>query len=143
MVSEKEFISQTAESFKKKKIKSFPTQFISFTETKVLSVPPNVLVMGEEFFGMHEILTAERTVACQASTYTEAKYIVYAGREMNSEIAIPTDEKALQDAVTLYEKYLDDLMKEIVSLYKKQFPEGKNSLFVMNEVIMQLRLVRY
>ena len=143
MQIEKEFITKTVEALTKKGIKIFPDEFLSSVETKTISVPSKTLIMGEEFFGSYEILSADRKVVHQASTYSEAKYLVYASRKKAAEINIPLTEDEIKQAVLQYEKYLDSIMKEIVSLYKKNFPEGKNSLFVMNEILMILNLVRY
>ena len=143
MQTEKEFITKTVEILNKKGIKIFPDEFLSSGETKTISVPAKILIMGEEFFGSYEILSADRKVVYQASTYSEAKYLIYASRKKTAEIIIPSSEEEIKQAVLQYEKYLDSIMKEIVSLYKKTFPEGKNSLFVMNEILMILNLVRY
>ena len=143
MQTEKEFLAKTFETLKKKGIKIFPDEFLSSSATKNISVPAKILIMGEEFFGSYEILTADRKAVYQASTYSEAKYLIYASRKKTAEITIPLSEDEIKQTVLQYEKYLDSLMKEIVSLYKKNFPEGKNSLFVMNEILMILNLVRY
>ena len=143
MQTEKEFLAKTFETLKKKGIKIFPDEFLSSSATKNISVPAKILIMGEEFFGSYEILTADRKAVYQASTYSEAKYLIYASRKKTEEITIPLSEEEIKQTVLQYEKYLDSLMKEIVSLYKKNFPEGKNSLFVMNEILMILNLVRY
>lgn len=143
MQTEKEFIAKTVESMNAKGIKIFPDEFISLSGMKTISVPAKILIMGEEFFGSYEILSADRKIVHQASTYNEAKYLIYASRKKTSEINIPSTEDEIKQAVLRYEKYLDSIMKEIVSLYKKTFPEGKNSLFVMNEILMILNLVRY
>jgi len=143
MQIEKEFITKTVEVLTKKGIKIFPDEFLSSVETKTISVPAKTLIMGEEFFGSYEILSADRKVVRQVSTYSEAKYLIYASRKKAAEINIPLTEDEIKQAVLQYEKYLDSIMKEIVSLYKKIFPEGKNSLFVMNEILMILNLVRY
>lgn len=143
MQTEKEFIAKTVESLNAKGIKIFPDEFVFSSGMKTISVPAKVLIMGEEFFGSYEILSTDRKVVHQASTYSEAKYFIYASRKKTVEITIPVNEEEIKPAVLQYEKYLDSIMKEIVSLYKKTFPEGKNSLFVMNEILMILNLVRY
>ncbi|MCK9425162.1 MAG: hypothetical protein M0Q21_03870 [Ignavibacteriaceae bacterium] len=143
MPTEKEFITKTVQALNKKGIKTFPDEFMSLSTTKTISVPAKILIMGEEFFGSYEILSADRKVVFQASTYSEAKYLIYASRKKTAEITIPVNEEEIKQAVLQYEKYLDSIMKELVSLYKKTFPEGKNSLFVMNEILMILNLVRY
>ena len=143
MQTEKEFITKTVETLTKKGIKNFPDEFVTSSGMKAISVPAKILIMGEEFFGSYEILSADRKIVHQASTYNEAKYLIYASRKKAAEISIPVNEKEIKQSVLQYEKYLDSIMKEIVSLYKKTFPEGKNSLFVMNEILMILNLVRY
>lgn len=143
MQAEKEFITKTVETLTKKGIRIFPDEYVSSSGMKTISVPAKILIMGEEFFGSYEILSADRKVVHQTSTYSEAKYLIYASRKKAAEITIPVNEEEIKQAVLQYEKYLDSIMKEIVSLYKKTFPEGKNSLFVMNEILMILNLVRY
>ncbi|MFA6025622.1 MAG: hypothetical protein WC727_04215 [Ignavibacteriaceae bacterium] len=143
MQPEKEFIAKMVETLKKKGIKTFPDEFLSSSATKTISVPPKILIMGEEFFGNYEILSGDRKVIYQAPTYDEAKYFIYASRKKAAEISIPLSEDEIKQTVLQYEKYLDSIMKEIVSLYKKNFPDGKNSLFVMNEILKILNLVRY
>lgn len=143
MLTEKEFIAKTVETLNKKGIKIFPDEFLSSSALKTISVPVKVLIMGEEFFGSFEILTADRKAVYQASTYSQAKYLIYASRKKTAEINIPLSEEEIKQSVLQYEKYLDSLMKEIVSHYKKNFSEGKNSLFIMNEILMILNLVRY
>lgn len=143
MLKEKEFIAKTVETLKKKGIKTFPNEFLSFSAIKTISVPAKILIMGGEFFGNYEILSGDRNVVYQASTYSEAKYFIYASRNKTSEINIPLSEEEIKQTILLYEKYLDSIMKEIVSLYKNNFPEGRNSLFVMNNILKILNLVRY
>lgn len=143
MLTEKEFIAKTVETLNKKGIKIFPDEFLSSSALKTISISAKVLIMGEEFFGSYEILSADRKVIYQASTYSQAKYLIYASRKKTAEINIPLSEEEIKQSVLQYEKYLDSLMKEIVSIYKKNFPEGKNSLFIMNEILMILNLVRY
>jgi len=143
MLTEKEFIAKAVEVLNKKGIKIFPDEFLSSPAMRNISVPSKTLIMGEEFFGSYEILSADRKVIYQASTYSEAKYLIYASRKKSSTIAIPLSEPEIHQSILHYEKYLDSIMKEIVSLYKKNIPDGKNSLFVMNEILMILNLVRY
>ena len=143
MQAEKEFIAKTVETLNKKGIKVFPEEFLSSSETKTIYFPSKTLIMGEEFFGSYEILSADRKVVHQASTYNEAKYLIYASRKKTAEIFIPLSEQEIKQSVLQYEKYLDSIMKEIVSLYKKNYPEGRNSLHVMNEILMIFNLVRY
>ncbi|MFA6596590.1 MAG: hypothetical protein WCS69_02635 [Ignavibacteriaceae bacterium] len=143
MLTEKEFIAKAVEVLNKKGIKTFPDEFLSSPATRNISVPSKTLIMGEEFFGSYEILSADRKVIYQASTYSEAKYLIYASRKKSSTIAIPLSKTEIHQSILQYEKYLDSIMKEIVSLYKKNIPEGKNSLFIMNEILMILNLVRY
>jgi len=143
MLTEKEFITITVESFNEKGIKIFPDEFSFSSETRSIAVSSKTMIMGEEFFGSYEILTADRKTVYQATNYNEAKFLIYASRKKSPEITIPLSEDEMKQSILRYEKYLDTLMKEIVSLYKTYSPEGKNSLSVMNEIMMILNLVRY
>ncbi len=89
MQTEKEFTAKTVQVLNKKGIEIFPDEFLSSSAIKTISVPAKILIMGEEFFGNYEILSADSKVVYQASTYNEAKYLIYASRKKSVEINIP------------------------------------------------------
>lgn len=142
-MNEKKFISSWISKLSSDGTKNFPSDFISlennFTEVKL---PAKTLLIGKEFFGRYEIITPDGNSVFHADSYSIAKYILYANRNTPKLILLPHDDADLKKAVQLYESYLDSLIKEIESGYKKSFPEGKNSKFIVNEIFKQLNLVR-
>ncbi len=155
-MNEKEFISSWTSKLVSDGIKNFPNDFFSFKNfsqrdvrqdsfggfPKELKLPGKTLLIGEEFFGKHEIITTSGESVLHSDNYFQAKFILYANRNTPELIHIPTEEADLKKAVQLYEAYLDSLIKNIENGYKKTFPEEKNSKFVVNEIFRQLNLVR-
>jgi hypothetical protein len=141
-MKEKEFVHQQVNALAKE-LKTFPNEFISGYESKVISLPPKNLLLGEEFFGKYEILTADGTLVFHSTSYDEAKFIVYSSRTKPDKIFLPTNENDLINSLSVYNKYLDGIIKDISLLYKKYFPEGKNLHAVSNDIFRNLNLVRY
>ncbi len=142
-MSEKEFISSWKLKLESGNLKNFPGNFVNAESFKELRLPAKTLVMGEEFFGTFEILTVDGNPVHQASTYAQAKYILYANRNKPEVIPIPADEDAVKKANSNYETYLDSLIKDIEKDYKKNFPAEKNSKSITNEIFRLLNLTRY
>jgi hypothetical protein len=141
-MSEKEFITSNASKLASNGIKNFPRDFIELKEHKELILPAATLLIGEEFFGKYEIHTAEGNSVIHTENYLQAKYILYANRETPQIIHLPTNETVLKAVVQKYESYLDNIIKDIETDYKKSFPGLKNSKLVVNEVFKLLNLVR-
>ncbi len=143
-MNEKEFINARILQITSSGIKNFPSDFISpgykYSELKL---PSKTLIIGEEFFGQYEIITPDGNSILHAKNHTQAKYILYSNRKLPAFINIPDDDSLLKDAVQKYESYLDSLIKETENIYKKSFPEEKNSKAVVSEIFKQLNLVRY
>ena len=141
-MNQKEFVNSSASNLASNGIKNFPRDFIELKEHKELKLPGKTLLIGEEFFGKYEIHTADGNSILQAESYLLAKYILYANREAPRIIHLPVDDKELKAGVQKYEFYLDNIIKEIESDYKKTFPDQKNSKTVVNDVFKLLNLVR-
>jgi hypothetical protein len=141
-MKEKEFVHQQVNALAKE-LKTFPDEFISGYESKVISLPPKNLLLGEEFFGKYEILTADGTLVFHSTSYDEAKFIVYSSRTKPEKVHLPINNDDLKNSLAAYSKYLDSIIKEISMLYKKHFPEGKNLHMVSNDIFRILNLVRY
>jgi len=139
----KEFISSWVSKLASDGIKIFPADFISldnnYTEFRL---PGKTLLIGEEFFGKYEIITADGNSVLHANNYMQAKFILYANRNTPELLLIPSDEAELKKAIQMYESYLDSIIKDIEIDYKKTFPEEKNSKSIVNEIFRQLNLVR-
>lgn len=139
----KEFISSWISKLVSDGIKNFPSDFISLKNKYIeLRLPGKTLVIGEEFFGNYEIITPDGISVFHADNYIQAKFILYANRNTPELIHIPSDETELKKSVRAYEFYLDSIIKEIETDYKKYFREEKNSKFAVNEIFRQLNLVR-
>jgi hypothetical protein len=142
-LTEKEFISGRAQKIKKEGIKNFPDDFIINLNTEAFELPGKTLVLGQEFFGSHEILTIDGNPFLQLNSYSKAKYIIYSNRLKPKIIRIPAFESDLNLAVSNYESYLDDILKKIKMDYINNFPDGKNSIASANEIFKILNLTRY
>jgi hypothetical protein len=140
---EKEFISKWTEYLSGKGIKTFPEDFWEDKATEEIKLPARTLVIGQEFFGNFEVLTADGTEVLQVDTLYKAKYIVYSSRQKSTSVKIPVKPEDLKLAVTKYENYLDSIIKEIEYDYKKSFPGEKRGKDLTNEIFRILSLNRY
>jgi hypothetical protein len=138
----KEFISNKTKEISEKGIKIFPENFIFPCETNEISLPPETLVLGNEFFGSYEVLTVAGDSFCHTDTLYKAKYYVYAGRQKSRVFNIPLNEKDIEKVVRSYEQYLDGLLKHIESEYNSIFPENKDVSNIVSEVFRILNLNR-
>lgn len=137
-----QFIAKKIKDFSAGGLKTFPGDFIISFDSIPLKLSSGTLSMGNEFFGSYEILTADSSLFCHAETSAKAKYIVYASREKNREIKIPVNEKDIESAVKGYERYLDDVLRQIKKEYLLQFPEGKETNSVVSKIFGLLNLIR-
>ena len=128
-LKEKEFISKWTSFLTEKEIKKFPEDFLADEITEEITLPSKTLVIGQEFFGSYEVLTVDGAAVLQAESLYKAKYITYSSRAKTSFVKIPKNEHLIKTIVTQYESYLDSIIKEIESDYKKIFPGEKNSKF--------------
>lgn len=141
-MNEKEFISSWVLNLTSEGIKNFPADFISINNYTELKLPGKTLLIGEEFFGKYEIITADGNSVLHANSYLQTKFIIYSNRNKPGVILIPLDESELKGAIQIYESYLDSIIKSIEKTYNGSFYEAKNSKFVVNEIFRQLNLVR-
>ncbi len=142
-MTEKEFISGWTKKIGEAGIKNFPDDFITNFITEEIELPGKTLVLGQEFFGSHEILTIDGTPFLQLNSFVKAKYLIYSNRLKPKFIRIPTNESEIKSAVSDYENYLDNILKEIKVDYNTKFPDGKNSVASANEIFRILNLTRY
>ena len=142
-MTEKEFISQYINKHSETKGKIFPDDFTNLTDTEKLELPQKTLVLGNEFFGVVEILTTEGTPVLQADNIHKAKYIVYANLNRSGNIIIPKNEHDIKTAVENYEKHLDWILLDIEEELNKELPDSRNLHSVTNEIFLKLNLVRY
>ncbi len=141
-MTSKEFIAKKVKDIPAEGLKVFPDDFLISCEVTSLDLPQETLIIGNQFFGSYEVLTAKGSSFCQAESLTRAKYIVYAGKQKNKMIKIPLNEKDIETAVKNYEKYLDDLLRQIKKEYRVQFPDVKEIDPTINEIFRLLNLSR-
>jgi len=142
-LNEKLFIENWLIKVQSTGIKQFPLDFINSSKLDTLAIPIKTLVIGQEFFGVYEIITTDGESIYQATNYDEAKFIVYGSKERNGKTYIPKDRSEIKILVDSYNNYLDDLLNQIKKDYKKNFPDGKNVHAVSNEIFQKLNLIRY
>ncbi|MHB8579026.1 MAG: hypothetical protein ACYDA4_04090 [Ignavibacteriaceae bacterium] len=142
-MNEKKFITEWVTKLSEEGLKEFPGDFLKTDEVKTINLPEKTLVVGQEFFGSFEILTTDGKSVHHAPDYIEAKYFIYANRTKPKEILLPAKKEKILETITLYQEYLDTLIRHIESDYKKSFPNTKNSSYVVNEIFRHLNLVRH
>lgn len=141
-MTSKEFISKKAKEISEKGLQKFPENFLFPCKTDGLSLPPETLVIGNEFFGSYEVLTVAGESICHTDTLYKAKYYVYAARQKDRNSSIPVDEKDIEKVARNYEEYLDRILRQIESEYKSLFPENKDASRIASEVFRILNLNR-
>jgi hypothetical protein len=142
-LNEKSFIENWLNNVQSSGIKQFPLHFIDVLQLDIISIPIKTLVIGQEFFGAYEIITTDGESVYQAANYDEAKFVVYSSKARNGFTYIPKDRLQIKTLVDSYNYYLDDLLNQIKKDYKKNFPDGKNILAILNEIFQKLNLIRY
>lgn len=140
---DKAFISRWVSSITENGIKNFPEDFLAAETTEEINIPPKPLVIGQEFFGNYEVLTVDGMAVLQTESLYKAKYIIYCSRTKTNTVKIPCDASQIKNSVIQYENYLDSIIKEIESDYKKEFPGEKKSNALTNEIFRVLNLNRY
>ena len=112
-MDERNFISLWIQNLKTESIKNFPADFIVTSEFKNYNLPGNGLLIGKEFFGDYELISAEGSEVLRVESYEKAKYFIYANRNKPKIFAVPIDETTIRNMNKKYEKYLDSIIKRI------------------------------
>ena len=141
-MKEKDFIFSKSKELQLLGIKNFPADFINKKSFNSIKVPDKNLILGKEFFGNFEVTTPASDFVMTFNNEHEAKYLVYASKNRKHHINIPNEERNIKDAVESYEKYLDELLREIKKDYFKRFAAGKNFTSVSSEIFKKLNLAR-
>lgn len=141
-MSEKDFIFSKSKELSLTGIKNFPVDFITSKQPTEIEVPEKVLLLGKEFFGSFEVISATGDFSISFNDEFEAKYVVYASHNRKSKIKMPAEKVNVRKAVEDYEKYLDKLLQEIKNDYQRKFNNGKNFTAVSNEIFKKLNLIR-
>jgi hypothetical protein len=143
-MTEREFINKWTSKLASDGIKNFPADFFIPDHYKEVRIPGKPLLIGEELFGTFEILAADGLSVLHAEDYQQAKFIIYANRNTPSIIHLPESDEILKNTVAEYEAYLDKIIKDIETDYKKTFPDTKDSnpSQAVTEIFKIMNLVR-
>lgn len=141
-MSEKDFIFSKIKELSLTGIKNFPVDFITSKQLTEIEVPEKVLLLGKEFFGSFEVISATGDFSISFNDEFEAKYVVYASHNRKSKMKMPAEKVNVRKAVEEYEKYLDKLLQELKNDYLRKFSGGKNFTLVSNEIFKKLNLIR-
>jgi hypothetical protein len=142
-LNEKEFINKSKLKISNERLKVFPDDFLKNENCNEFELKEKSLIIGEEFFGKHEVLDIEGNIFLQVDDYYQAKYLVYASRKKVNKVRIPNNISELKSILNEYEKYLDSILIKIQSDYKKTFKSNANLHSVTNEIFHSLNLTRY
>ena len=141
-MSEKDFIYSKSKELSLSGVKNFPVDFVNTNKFLEIEITDKVLILGKEFFGSFEVSSATGDFVMTFINESEAKYVVYASRNRTNKIKIPKDPISIQQSVENYEKYLDQLLRDIEKDYLKKINNGLNFTSVSNEIFKKLNLTR-
>lgn len=141
-MNEADFIFSKSKELSLSGIKNFPLDFINTNKLNEVDVPDKMLVLGKEFFGSFEVSSPNGEFIMTFTNEYEAKYIVYGSQNRKSRIKIPADLTSTKKSVEDYEKYLDQLLREIENDYQKKINRGKNFTSVSSQIFKKLNLTR-
>jgi len=141
-VNEADFIFSKSKELSLSGVKNFPLDFINTNKLNEVDVPDKMLVLGKEFFGSFEVSSPNGDFIMTFTNEYEAKYIVYSSQNRKSRIKIPADLTSTKKSVEDYEKYLDQLLREIENDYQKKINHGKNFTSVSSQIFKKLNLTR-
>jgi hypothetical protein len=142
-VTTKEFISLYLKKHTEAGEKIFPDDFTVLSSAKFITLPYKSLVIGNDLFGKIEILSTDGATVYQADDIYEAKYLIYAKKYSDDNVAIPANNNDVKTAVLEYEKYLDLILEDIKEKLMQNLIDPANLHTISNEIFMKLNLVRY
>jgi len=119
------------------KLLGFPENFIEIANSKQLkkvTLPKEPLRLGVFKEGVQYVVN-EDDFELELRNEIEAKYIIYAHLRGATSVIIPDDMFVIFKAVKKYEKYLRDIQKKLIEVYKTQYP---NYLVIKHKVRLEL-----
>ena len=138
-----EFENNWIIKLEKGNLKSFPDDFLGDEKVEKFDLPKTSLIKSPELFGSFEVLDSNGNPILQSDNLDKIKYILYANRKKPARINIPTDDTEITRLVKQYEKYLDNIVKDIENDFHNYFSSSKNFLIVSNKIFSTLNLYRY
>jgi len=119
------------------KLLGFPENFIESANSKRLrkvTLPKGPLKLGVFKEGTQYVVSEDDFVF-ELRNEIEAKYIIYAHLRGATSVSIPDDMFVIFKAVKRYEKYICDIQKKLIEVYKTQYP---NYLVIKHKVRLEL-----
>lgn len=141
-MDEKNFISLWIKTLNNESIKNFPIDFSADCDCQNYNLPGKALLIGKEFFGEYELISAEGLEVLRVESYEKAKFFIYANRSKPKILSVPTNNFTVRDMTAKYERYLDSIIKRIDQDYRKKFSGSKNFTEIINQIFNHLNLVR-
>ena len=132
-------ISNSTEVFEilGERLLGFPENFIELANSKQIkkvTLPKGSLKLGVFKEGVQYVVSKDDFVL-ELRNETEAKYIIYAHLRGATSVSIPDDMFVIFKAVKRYEKYIRDIQKKLIEVYKAQYP---NYLVIKHKVRLEL-----
>lgn len=124
-------------------LKSFPDDFIDSKDCEIIKLPKKHLMKGSELFGSFEVIDTNGNPVLTSDSYDKVKFILYANKNLPSEINIPLDDNSINSSVKEYEKHLDDIIKLMQNDFKLIFPDSDKFISVSNKIFRLLNLHRF
>ncbi len=123
--------------------KHFPESFIKNIETKNMKMPGTDLLKGSYLFGKYEISDTNGNTFLQTENIFKLKYILYSNRNKPLKIKIPKKKNEIEQVVKNYEKYLDEVLKNMEQECKKKFGRSFKHKKLINKIFSLANLHRY
>ena len=117
-MNEKQFISFWIQTLNAESIKNFPADFVVKSGSNNYNLPGKGLLIGKEFFGEYDLITAEGTEVLKVESYDKAKFFIYANRNKPKVLSVPNDDSTVKNMTAKYEKYLDSIITRIEQDYR-------------------------
>ena len=138
-----EFQKRWIKKLNQESLKNFPDDFIGSFECNLFPLPAKPLIKGSEIFGQIEIIDLSGTPIHSSNNHYKIKYILYSNRNMPSSIKIPIDESVIEQLVRIYEKHVDELLKEMERDYISIFSNSDRFDETANKIFQIINLQRY
>ena len=141
-MTEKEFAAQYIEKVKGE-LKNFPNDFLAKENCDEIILPGKLLFLPSPLFNCYQIIDEAGETIYSTDDQYKAKYVIYANRTKPVSLQIPKTDLRVYEVVRDYEKYLDNLLKEIETEFKKTFPNSKGFRRISAQMFNSLNLVRH
>ena len=141
-MTEKDFAAQYVEKIKRE-LKNFPDDFLGKDDCEELLLPGKLLFLPSPLFNCYQIIDEAGETIYSTDDQYRAKYVIYANRTKPVRLRMPKTDLRVYEIVRDYERYLDALLKEIETEFKKNFPNSKGFRRISAQIFNSLNLIRH